>query len=135
MKENMHANEVGFRVILLGPGRRVSSLIGHSRCVILCRWHKKVRPGTTLHEGGGRMGFLDQTGLYQSVIAGVPPTTSAYNAAAQSTYPDNIGLWVRGQALRNTQRTLCAGDVLVNGSGLMPLGQWMQSIKSTHNTA
>ena len=54
--------------------------------------------------------FLDKTGIYEFVIAGVPPTTSAYNAAAQSTYPGNIGLWVRGQALRNTQRTLCAGS-------------------------
>ena len=92
------------------PGRKVSSLLGHSRCVILCGWHKKIRPGPTLHVGGGRLGFLNRTGLYQSVIAGVPPTTSAYNAAAQSTYPDNIGLWVRGQALRNTRRTLCAGS-------------------------
>ena len=56
------------------------------------------------------MGFLNQTGFYQSVIAGVPSTASAYNAAAQSTYPGDIRLWVRCQALRNTQRTLCAGS-------------------------
>ena len=69
--------------------------------------------------------FLGQSGLYRSVIAGVPPTACTYNVPARNTTQITLD---RGSGARHygipDAHCAQAPDYPSNGSGLVPFRLW-----------